>query len=114
MKLSNAVAKLTSGNIKVLSVLGGLALAGAAFTLAAPAASAQQFGIGVEIGGPRYVVPVAPPVYRPYGYYAPQPVYVAPRYWDHGRVEAWRAHEDWDRDHVVYGRPAPYRGYDRR
>ena len=112
MKLYNLLAKLTSPNHKALSVLGGLALVGAALTVAAPAASAQQIGFGVAFGGPRYVAPV--PAYRPYG-----PAYVAPRlgygyapgYWDQRRAEEWRAHEDWARHHEFYGRPVPYRGY---
>ena len=73
MKLSNVFAKLTSSKTRALSVVGGLLLAGAALTTAAPAASAQQFGIGVQFGGPRYVAPFPPPVYRGYGpgFYAP-------------------------------------------
>ena len=123
MKLANLIAKLTprklfNGRAQALGLLGGLVLAGAAATVAAPAASAQQFGVGVQIGGPRYV---APPAYRPYpgGYYGP--AYVAPRYgfgygyapgyWEHQHAEQWRAHEYWEHNHGPYGRPVPYRGW---
>ena len=112
MKLSNVFAKLTFGKAKVLGTLGGLALAGAAMTMAAPAAKAQQFGVAVQFGGPRYVAS-APPVYRTYGYgygyYAPRYDHVGPEFWEHRRYEAWRAHEDWVRRHEGYGRP--YRGW---
>ncbi len=117
MKLSNLFAKLTFGNTKALTMLGGLAIAAAAMAAAAPAAQAQQFGIGVQFGGPRYVAPQPQPVYRAYapGYYAPSYGYVAaPGYWDHHRAEEWReheAHERWEHNHEFYGRPAPYRGY---
>ncbi len=123
MKLSNLFAKLTSGNTKALTILGGLAIAGAALTTAAPAAQAQQFGFGVQFAGPRYVEPVPQPVYGTYGsgdyapgYYAPSYGYAAaPGYWDHHRAEEWREHqeheehEQWDRHHEFYGRPE-YRG----
>ncbi len=119
MKLANLSAKgathtLFNGRAKFLGLLGGLVLAGAAAGVAAPAADAQQFGVAVHFGGPRYV---APPVYRPYGYSAYGPAYVAPPYgygpgyWDHQRLEQWRTHEYWDRRHEGYGRPVPYRGW---
>ena len=103
MKLSQMSAKLTGGKVKVLGFLGGLALAGAAMTVAAPKAEAQV-AFGVRIGGPRYYAPA--PVYRPYGYVAhayPAYGYVAPAYgwgrrpdWEWRRHEAWE-HRDWDR-----------------
>lgn len=115
MKRSIVFAKLISSKTRVLSVVGGLALAGAALTTAAPAAGAQQFGIGVQIGGPRYVAPVPPPVYRSFGsgFYAPHTAYgyVAPGYWDHRRAEEWRAHERWQHQREFYGRPEGFRGY---
>ena len=115
MKLSNVFAELTSSKTRVLSVAGGLALAGAMLTAAAPAADAQQFGIGVQFGGPRYVAPVPPPVYRGYpaGVYAPRNEYgyVAPGYWDHRRFDDWRSREGWADHREFYGRPVPYRGY---
>ncbi len=98
MKLSDVFAKLTGGRAKVL---GGLLVAGAALTAAAPAAKAQV-AFGVTVGGPRYYAPVPRPVYRPYayGYVAPAyPVYgyAAPAYgWDRRRYEEWRAHEYWE------------------
>ena len=94
MKLSTLFAKLTSMNTRTLSTLGGLALTAAALTLATPAANAQQFGIGVQFGGPRYVTPAT--IYPAYGY---SPANVAPRYgyapgyWQERRAEEWRAHE---------------------
>ena len=112
MKLSTVFAKLTTGNTKVLTALGSLAIAGAVCTLAAPAANAQQFGIGVQFGGPRYVAPA--PVY---GGYAPayvEPRYgYAPGYWQDRRAEEWRAHE-WRereaREHAFRDRDYGYRG----
>lgn len=95
MKLSNVIAKLTGGKAKVL---GGLLVAGAALTAAAPAANAQV-AFGVRIGGPRYYAPVPVPAYRTYGYVAPAyPAYgyVAPGYWDRRPVENWRAREAWE------------------
>lgn len=115
MKLSNVFAKLTSSKTRVLSVVGGLTLAGAALTAAAPVAAAQGFGVGVQFGGPRYVAPAPPPVYRTYGpgFYAPHYAYgyVAPGYWDRRRAEDWRAHEYWEHHRAFYGRPEGYRGY---
>ncbi|HLI75794.1 MAG TPA: hypothetical protein VKV02_02520 [Acidobacteriaceae bacterium] len=105
MKLSNVFAKLTGGKAKVMSTLGGLAIAGAAMTMAAPAAKAQV-AFGVTVGGPRYYAPAPRPVYRTYGYGYVAPAYPAygyavPAYgWDHRRYEDWRAHEYWEhRDH---------------
>ena len=119
MNVAPLIAKLTpraliNGRAKAFGLLGGLVLAGAVAGLATPAASAQQFGVAVQFGGPRYVVP---PVYRPYanGYYGP--AYVAPRsgypsgYWEHQRAEAWRAHAYWEHNRESYGRPLPYRGW---
>ncbi len=91
MKLSTVLAQLTFGK-ETFTVLGGLALAGAALTLAAPSAQAQEFGIGVQFGGPRYVAPA--PAYRVYApaYAAPGYGY-APGYWQERRAEDWREHE---------------------
>ncbi len=91
MKLSNRIAKLTFSN-KTLTILGGLALAATALTAGAPPAQAQEFGIGVQFGGPRYVAPA--PAYGVYGpaYAAPRYGY-APGYWGERRGEEWRAHE---------------------
>ena len=118
MKLSNVFAKLTSSKNSVLSVAGGLALAAAAVTITVPTASAQQFGIGVQIGSPRYVAPLPPPVYRGYGpgfygsgFYGPRFGYVAPGYWEHRRFEDWRARAVWGHRSGFYGHPVPYRGY---
>lgn len=108
MKLSSLFAKLTSGKAQVL---GGVAAAAAALTLAVPSASAQHIAFGVQIGGPRYVAPapvyVAPaPAYvapgYAYGYVAP--AYVTPR-----AVVDWRAREYWGHGREVYGHPVPNR-----
>ena len=98
MKLSSVVAKLTGGKVKVLGALGGLVLAGAAMTVATPAAKAQV-AFGVAIGGPRYYAPrpvyrpyVAGPVYGPgygYGYGYAAPYYGYPHY------EGWRGRGYW-------------------
>ncbi len=119
MKLSNVFAKLAFRDVAGLNVLGGLALAGAALAMGTPAAQAQQFGVEVQFGGPRYVAPA--PVYQTYA-----PAYVEPGYgyrpdpWEERRAEAWRVqqwraqeyrehefreHEEWERRHEFYGRP---------
>jgi len=81
MKLSNAATKLTCVKSTAVRVLAAATFAGA-ILIAAPAAEAQHFSVGVHIGGPRYVAPA--PVY-----YGPEPVYVAPRRFDD--------HADWAR-----------------
>ena len=106
MKLLNVFAKLTTGSNRVLTMFGGMALAAAACTVAAPAAAAQQFGIGVQLGGPRYVAPA--PVYGTYarGYVVPRYGYT-PGYWEERRAEEWRAREWHDhafRDHGYWER----------
>lgn len=104
---------LRNGKAKALGLLGGLMLAGAAMTLAAPTASAQQFGVAVQFGGPRYVAP-APRIYRPYapGYYGPAYVAPAPVYGvGYAHADGWRAHEYWEQHRELYGRPVPYRGW---
>ena len=108
MKLSNVFAKLTGGKVKVLSAVGGLAIAGMAMTAATPAAKAQV-AFGVEVGGPRYYAPAPRPVYVApgYGYAAPAYGYVAPGYWQQRRAEAWREHE-W-REHERF----EHRAFDR-
>ncbi len=117
MKAANLSAKgsaytLFNGKARALGLLGGLMLAGAAATLATPAAEAQQFGVAVQFGGPRYVAPS--PYYRPYasGYYGPAypaPVYgYGPGYIERERIEhieQWRAHEYWEHHRDFYGRP---------
>ena len=124
MKPANLFAKgtataLFNGKQKALGLLGGLMLAGLAATLATPAASAQQFGVGIHFGGSRYAAP-APRIYRPYApgydgpaYVAPAPMYrfgYGPGSLERERVEQWRAHEYWEhRD--FGGRPVPYRGW---
>lgn len=117
MKLLGLFAKLTSGKVKVLSTLGGLAIAGVAMTAATPAAKAQV-AFGVEVGsGPRYYAPA--PVYagQAYGYgYSTDPH----AYWERRRYEDWRAqqwrehqwreHEYW-RDRRAYDADHRYGAY---
>ena len=92
MKLSSAATKLTR-------VLAAVTFAGAILIAAAPAAEAQHFAVGVQIGGPRYVAPA--PVY-----YGRGPVYVAPRYDERRaeriRHEEWVRHERFERDRRFY------------
>lgn len=122
MKLSDVVAKLTFGKAREffrgMKVLGGVAVA--AFALAAPAAHAQAWGIGVQIGGPRYVVPG--PAYGVYGPAYVEPRYgYAPGYWGERRAEQWRAEQwrerqfreraEWERQRAFYGRGYGYRPY---
>ena len=99
MKLSDMTAKLTCSirnlNGKATRVLAAAALAGAALATI-PAAQAQHFAVGVQIGGPRYYAPPPPPprfVAPAYGYgYRPDP-----GYWERRRYEDWRRHEAWRR-----------------
>jgi hypothetical protein len=111
MTITTAVAKLVSGKAKVLSTLGGLALAGVAMTVAAPAAKAQV-AFGVEIGRPHYYAPVPerPVVVAPYaGYgYGYAPGYVDHRRYDDWRAREWRDHENWDRQRA-YERDRSFR-----
>ncbi len=124
MKLADLFAKdtpnsLFNGRMKALGLLGGLALAGATL-LATPAAGAQQFGVAVQFGGPRYVAP-APRYIRPYapgytpGYVTPAygaPVYgYDPGYVEREHINQWRAHEYWEHHRDFGGRPVPYRGW---
>jgi hypothetical protein len=89
------VMKLTQVKSTAVRVLAAATLAGAILIAAAPAAEAQHFAIGVQIGGPRYVAPA--PVY-----YGREPVYVAPRRFDdHAewvRRQEFERHERFDRD----------------
>jgi hypothetical protein len=96
MKLSNLNAKLTVMKNTTVKVLAAATLAGALFTVAAPAAQAQRIFVG--IGGPRFYAP-APPVvvYRPYGFYG------HPYYGWHDRDDFYRRH-DWDRRHEWFPR----------
>lgn len=94
MKLSTVFAKLTCSRTKVITTLGGLAVAGAALTMT-PAAQAQHFAVGVQFGAPAYVAPRPVYVAPAYGYAAPAYGY---GYADRGgfdgrRAEAWREHE---------------------
>ncbi|MBE7159372.1 MAG: hypothetical protein INR62_13235 [Rhodospirillales bacterium] len=112
MKALGALRKRFGGVVKVL---GTLAVAGAALSVAAPAAKAQV-AFGVEVGsGPRYYE--AAPAYggAAYGYgYNPH------AYWEHRRYEEWRAqqwrehasreHEYW-RERRDYDRDRRYDGY---
>ena len=94
-KLSNITAKLTGMKVKVYGVLAAATLAGAVLIAGAPAAQAQQFGIAVRVGGPRYYAPAAPvAVYGAYGYSGPV---VYGNGYAYGRVYGDR--DDWrDRD----------------
>ena len=98
MKLSDVTAKLTCMKGKAVRVLAASALAGAVLSAAAPAAQAQQFGIGVQFGGPRYYAPPPPPP-RVYGGYVQGygPGY-RPYYGD-WRYRNYVRHEEWDRYH---------------
>ena len=92
MKLQTGLTCMKSTAVRVLAAA---TLAGAILIAAAPAAEAQHLAIGVQIGGPRYVVPA--PVY-----YGREPVYVAPRRFDdHAewvRRQEFERHERFDRD----------------
>jgi len=93
-KLSNITAKLTGMKVNVFGVLAAATLAGAVLVAGAPAAQAQQFGVAVRLGGPRYYAP-APPVavYGGYGYSGPV-VYGNGYYGGYDRVygdrDGWR------------------------
>ena len=112
MKLSETMKKLTWMKSQTFRVLGVATLAGAALTAAAPAAQAQDWQFGVQVGGPQYYYTPAP-AYRYYNY--------GPSYYDHERWEAWRRHEaheawerreraeEWRREHYGYNRG--YYGY---
>jgi len=98
MKLSNLTAKLTCIKRNAFRILSVAALAGATLAVAAPAAQAQQFGVGVHIGGPYRPAPrYFAPAYRP-GFYAEG------RYWADRRAhdDFW-AHRNWDRFHHERG-----------
>ncbi len=102
MKLSGIATKLTGIQGKAVRVLAAGMLAGAVLTAVAPAAQAQQFGVGVQFG-PRYA-PVPPPRFG-YGY---GPHYGYPGYWEHRRFEDERRaeffrHQEWVRAHHAYG-----------
>ena len=118
MKLSQVLAKLTSGKVKVLSTLGGLAIAGVAMTVVAPAAKAQV-AFGIEVGRPGYYAPTPQPVYvnpEAYGYaYGSPRGYDARAYWEHRRYEDFRAREWRERDFRDRSREFHRdRGYDGR
>lgn len=109
MKLSTLSAKLTGSKAATATkVLAVTAIAGAAMTMAVPAAQAQRVAFGIQVGVPAYVAP------------APEVVYTQPAYYYGGdRYAAWRAHEAheaWERreawEHAR--RFDGDRGYDRR
>jgi|GEM_PF-4155722 len=87
MKLSAVSTKLTCIKSKAVRVLAAATLAGAVLTVVAPAAQAQQFAIGVQFGGQRYVAPA--PVYYGSQY--------GDRFVDRRRAEEFREHEAWER-----------------
>ena len=90
MKLSNLTAKLTCIKRNAFRILSVAALAGATLAAAAPAAQAQQFGVGVRIGGP----------------YRPAPRFFADgRYWQDRRAhEEFLRHMQWERFHHDHDR----------
>ena len=98
MKLSNLTAKLTCIKHHAFRAIAVTALAGAALTAAAPAAQAQQFGVGVHIGGPYRPAPrYFAPAYRP-GFYAEG------RYWADRRAhDDFCYHRNWERFHHERG-----------
>jgi hypothetical protein len=114
MKLSDLRTKLTSMKGKAVRVLAATALAGAVLT-AVPAAKAQRFSFGVQVGTPGYagyVAPVPPPAYYTYpaygyGYGYNSNYWAARRYDDWRAREAWARHEQWERYNRGYG----YGGY---
>jgi uncharacterized membrane protein len=74
--------------MRTIGLLAAATLAGAVLTAAAPAAQAEQFGVGIRIGGPRYFAPVPPPR-----------VYVAPPYGYPLYGYGWRPREEWRLHH---------------
>jgi len=98
MKLSNLTAKLTCIKRNAFRILTVAALAGATLAAAAPAAQAQQFGVGIRIGGPYHAAPrFYPPAYRD-GFWADG------RYWaDRRAYEDFCYHRDWARFHHERG-----------
>ncbi len=99
MKLSTLTAKLTCIRRSTVPVLAAATLAIAALAAATPAAQAQHFAVGVQIGGPRYYAP-APPPRIVYGHIAPAYGY-GPGFYDHRRWEERQAfvrHEEWAHD----------------
>ena len=125
MKALTYFAQKACGKATGLKLLAGVAVT--ALALAAPGAHAQQWGVGVEIGGPRYVAPApaygyAAPAYgyaaQGYGYAAPAYGY-GHGYWQERRAEEWRA-EQWRehearehawREHEAWEHRDGYRGY---
>jgi hypothetical protein len=92
MKLSSVTTFMQSKAIKVLAA----ATLAVAVLAPAPAARAQHFAVGVQIGGPRFVAP--PPVFYGPGYYGYR------RFDDRAgfvRRDEFFRH---DRDHRFYGR----------
>lgn len=88
MKLANLTAKVQGMKFNAVKVLAAATLAGG--LLVAPAAQAQQFGVGVQFGAPGYYAPAAPVVaYGGYGYNAPVVYGNAYGYGD-GDGDGWR------------------------
>jgi hypothetical protein len=92
MKLSDTTTKLTCMKSKAVRVLAAATLAGAFLAAAVPAAQAQQFAVGVQFGGPRYVAPV--PVY-----YGPDRGFYERRRIEEERRAEFIRHERWEREH---------------
>ena len=86
MMFTTLSAKLAGMKAKLLA---GTAIAGAALTLAAPAAQAQHVAFGVTIGAPVSVAPAPQVVFRWPGYY--NGVYFRD-------YNAWHAHDVWVRN----------------
>jgi hypothetical protein len=111
MKFANVANILRT---KVARGAAVVALAGATLAVAAPAAQAQRFYVGIN-AGPRYVAP-APAYVAPaygYGYAAPEVIYGGPAYgygyWDRGH--AW--HRDYGHDRFDHrGFDRDHRGFD--
>jgi len=93
MKLSNLTAKLTCIKRNAFRIFTVAALAGATLAATAPAAQAQQFGVGIRVGGPYRTAPRFYPA-APVGFYAEG------RYWaDRRAYDDFCHHRDWARFH---------------
>ena len=94
MMFTTLRAKLAGMKSKVLAAT---VVGGAALMLAAPAAQAQRVVFGIRVGGPVYVAPAPPVVFRGPGYYGG--IYFRD-------YNAWHAHyyRDHRLDHRYYRR----------
>ena len=111
MKLSTLSAKLTCMKSNTAKVLAGVVLAGAAFTAAAPAAQAQQWGVAVNVGQPQYYYAPAPRPYydRDHEYWeARRREEAREHYWQQRRWQEHEEHERWE-----HARPYGFYGYGR-